>query len=263
MLVKLLNKLGACASTDTLARSIQHYVSEREKRGPENDCSPETLTVVFADNIDFMHSYTKVFCGNQNSSWHGTTVQAVQPLPSVEESAVVLQTPASTLTEVHSEFECMSLEFVYREDEIPQNSVHNNCQTSTRKRQSHLLSPCSSPSTAKSPMRKIQRRARTGTELGGPNKEKQFYTHRATACRTRPILTVSLEDFTVTENDRQVLDQLWEGVCVYMYQKHITLRVTTWTHFPKYQGLLQGTQSCTNRKVKHHIPSSAWCHIRQ
>ena len=89
------------------------------------------------------------------------------------------------------------------------------------------------------------------------DEEKQSYTHtcRATACSTRPTLTLSLEDFTVIENDRQVLDQLWEGICAYMYQKH--KRVTTWTHFPKHKELLQGTQSCTNKKVKHHIPLSA------
>ena len=33
------------------------------------------------DNIDFLHSYTRVFCGDQKRSWHGTTVQVVQPQP--------------------------------------------------------------------------------------------------------------------------------------------------------------------------------------
>ena len=107
MLVKLFNRLGACASTDTLAKSIQHYVSEREKRGPEKDCSPATFTIVSADNIDFMHSYTKVFCGNQVSSWHGTTVQAVQPLPSFHEqcSTVPVRVPASMSTENNTEYD--------------------------------------------------------------------------------------------------------------------------------------------------------------
>ena len=29
--------------------------------------------VVSADNLDFLHSFARVFCGNQKSSWHGTT----------------------------------------------------------------------------------------------------------------------------------------------------------------------------------------------
>ena len=79
VLIKILNRLGICASADTLARSIQFRVAQREKQGPKHECSPDSLTIVSADNIDFLHSYARVFCGNQTSSWHGTTVQAVQP----------------------------------------------------------------------------------------------------------------------------------------------------------------------------------------
>ena len=43
-----------------------------------------TFTVVSADNIDFLHSFARVFKGGSNSSWHGTTVQLVQPLPGIE-----------------------------------------------------------------------------------------------------------------------------------------------------------------------------------
>ena len=41
------------------------------------------FTIVSADDIDFMHSHARVFRGNQSGSWHGTTVQMVQPLPSL------------------------------------------------------------------------------------------------------------------------------------------------------------------------------------
>ena len=82
-LVQILNRLGMCSSADTLARSIQYRVQEHEHRGPEQECHPRSRTIVSADNIDFLHSYTQVLCGNQTSSWHGTTVQAVQPKPSL------------------------------------------------------------------------------------------------------------------------------------------------------------------------------------
>ena len=70
-----------CASADTLARSIQCGVQEREKKGPEQDCARNAPTLISTDNIDFQHtcSYPRVFCGKQTSSWHGTTVQAFQP----------------------------------------------------------------------------------------------------------------------------------------------------------------------------------------
>ena len=43
----------------------------------------DAFTVVSADNLDFFHSFIRVFCGKQTSSWHGTTLQVVQPLPSL------------------------------------------------------------------------------------------------------------------------------------------------------------------------------------
>ena len=81
VLVRVLNRLGVCSSADTLARFIQHRVTSYAHR--LEPLSTESFTVVSADNIDFMHSFAQVFCGNQKASWHGTTVQVVQPLPSL------------------------------------------------------------------------------------------------------------------------------------------------------------------------------------
>ena len=79
-LIRMLNRMGICSSVDTLARSIQFRVREREIRGPEEQCISTLPTVISADNIDFQHSYARVFCGKQTSSWHGMTDQAVQPV---------------------------------------------------------------------------------------------------------------------------------------------------------------------------------------
>ena len=42
----------------------------------------KAFTVVSADNLNYVHSYARVYCGKHQSSWHGTTVQVVQPRPS-------------------------------------------------------------------------------------------------------------------------------------------------------------------------------------
>ena len=81
LLHKVLNRVGICASADTLARFVQHKLTVLQ--GMENMyINKEHFTVVSADNVEFMHTYARVVKGKQNSSWHGTTVQAVQPLPS-------------------------------------------------------------------------------------------------------------------------------------------------------------------------------------
>ena len=45
LLIKILNCLGACSSAEILARSIQFRVTEREERGPENECSSTSREV--------------------------------------------------------------------------------------------------------------------------------------------------------------------------------------------------------------------------
>ena len=98
-LIKILNRLGICSSVDTLERRIQYITSLREEEGAEHECEERALTFISAD-IDYIHSFAQVYCGKQQSSGHGTTVQAVQPMPSLNEHRYTLSTetsPQSTL----------------------------------------------------------------------------------------------------------------------------------------------------------------------
>ena len=57
-----------------------------DKNATANDSIlPEGFSVVSADNIDFMLRFARVFQGNKNASWHGTSVQVVQPIPGLSE----------------------------------------------------------------------------------------------------------------------------------------------------------------------------------
>ena len=83
-LIQALNRLGVCSSQDTLKRFIQSKVDTKNGKHPcSGYCNSNSFTVISVDNIDFLHSFARVFKGTQNSSWHGTTVQLVQPLSSL------------------------------------------------------------------------------------------------------------------------------------------------------------------------------------
>ena len=67
-LIKLLNHLGFCASTDTHSRYVQYRTEKIMKDGPLKGYPDNAFTIASADNLDFIHSYARIYCGNQNSS---------------------------------------------------------------------------------------------------------------------------------------------------------------------------------------------------
>ena len=83
LLIRILNRLGVCASFDTLLRYIQYKVQCSNVKEGNDLLKPDAFTIVSADNIDTLHSYAQVCKGVHSSSWHGTSIQAVQPLPSL------------------------------------------------------------------------------------------------------------------------------------------------------------------------------------
>ena len=100
-LIRLLNRFGACASPDTHARCVQYRVDER-KKGAMSGYPDDAFIVASADNLDFIHSYTRVYCGNQQSSWHGTLVQP-QPSKLVDNVSIQQPEPSRETTGTHAE----------------------------------------------------------------------------------------------------------------------------------------------------------------
>ena len=91
-LLRLLNRFGVCASADTHARYVQHRVEKVKEEGPMTGYTDNTFSVVSVDNIDYVHSFANLYCGKQDYSWHGTTVQVVQPQPKTLLDGSVTQT---------------------------------------------------------------------------------------------------------------------------------------------------------------------------
>ena len=133
----------------------RHSLSVHSTKGTTVDMSDlyanDSFTVISADNIDFLHKHARVVRGNGNSSWHGTTIQLVQPLPSFS-----LFGPSSPANEG-------SLGMPLYYTAIPERGFQMRA-TACRKR-TERSSPLPFPmKTTRFPKPKQKRRMRTGSE---------------------------------------------------------------------------------------------------
>ena len=71
------------SSEDTHARYVDHVVCHSDSTQDLDLCETVVATL---DNLDFLKSNAAVYCGDQHRSWHGTTVQILQPKPPTQRS---------------------------------------------------------------------------------------------------------------------------------------------------------------------------------
>ena len=75
-MIWILNRIGAIASIDAHKSYTQKVVHTLLAKGVLSSLNLNSFSV---DNIDFMQSHAYVYSGSQARSWHGTTIQIVQP----------------------------------------------------------------------------------------------------------------------------------------------------------------------------------------
>ena len=179
-LVQILNRVGVVASVETLNRLATQIVQTRISEGIASDLDPETFSVVSVDNVDILQPYGFVSCLDATRSWHGTSVQCVQPLPLTGQ--------------------------LTRDDVLVSSTV---AHTTSNKRM------CSSPANTPIPREKNKRRRRTLTEQSSPHStmETQEPTVLPSDCldsvqypSNRVIL--HLDDFRPSVVEQSILDTL-------------------------------------------------------
>ena len=94
-LVRMLNGFGAVASVDTHRRYVQFQV-KKASLGCLSTLNLDTFTAFTLDNIDYRNRHS--FVDGTNRSWHGTTIQVVQPSLDSKPASVTLhqERPQST-----------------------------------------------------------------------------------------------------------------------------------------------------------------------
>ena len=101
-LVKILNRVGAAVSLDTYEHLATLVATQRIQLGIHSELVNDTLTNASIDNIDILQRHAMVSSSQSKRSWHGTSVQCVQPMPSTRlvdpHSSVQDTTPGSAET---------------------------------------------------------------------------------------------------------------------------------------------------------------------
>ena len=204
-LIRILNRLGICSSIDTLERRIQYVSNLREETGVECECHETAATFVSANNIDFVHSFSQVYCGKPERSWHGTTVQIVQPNSSLHE---------------HTESTVTSPQCSLGEKRTSRKNPTPNPKVRRRARTARELDPLQGEATMINKTLPLQ------------------------SSRSLSLHGVTLRDFKLTECQQDTLVSLQKQLTTYILLKHKNSLHTAEENLISMQDFMRLTNPC-------------------
>lgn len=198
-LLKLLNRLGICTNADKHDNYVAERVKKQKEVGVLSAYPDNAFTVASMDNLDFLHSYARIYCGKQQSSWHGTTVQLVQPQPSnfSDRPRLAQVTPVNETTTNAESTRALDTHLPHnRHPDTPAvGSLETVLHTHLSKRPYSTLSP------AKSPGRNV------------PLQKRPCIRSTTQGCR------LTIQDFQLSDIEIQAIDKLKQMSTDYILQK--------------------------------------------
>jgi len=96
-LITILNRFGAVACMNTHYRFLKKLKSEYQC-ALLRELHPNAFWVVSVDNIGIMQSHAQVYVDSPHRSWHGTSIQTVEPKPLLPRSVDAGQSQAKKRT---------------------------------------------------------------------------------------------------------------------------------------------------------------------
>ena len=197
-LIQILNRLGAISSADTHARYIDFIV--RNTKDKTHNVNFKDFLVASVDNIDFLRSYAAVYSGDQQRSWHGTTIQIIHPKQATTQNSETTCVVGSKRIAPTSPLQLPSCKKVERRSRT---ATERGQQTSDVISNLPLLDQLSTQATSDSHTAILQGATLDHFKVSSSEQEslKQFSasTFRYICCRTVDSSTPTLQQFLLEE----------------------------------------------------------------